>query len=88
MRDGSLGVAIVGGGFAAASHLDALRRVEGVTPLGVLTSSPERSREAAERLGVERAYGALDDLLADADIDVIHNCTPNHLHHAITGAAL
>jgi predicted dehydrogenase len=87
MRDGSLGVAIVGGGFAASSHLDALRRVEGVTPLGVLTSTPERSREAAERLGVERAYGALDDLLGDIEVDVVHNCTPNHLHHGITGAA-
>ena len=88
MRDGSLGVAIVGGGFAASSHLDALRRVEGATPLGVLTSSPQRSREAAERLGVERAYGALDDVLDDAEIDIVHNCTPNHLHHAITSAAL
>jgi predicted dehydrogenase len=83
-----LGVAIVGGGFAAASHLDALRRVEGVTPLGVLTSTPERSGEAADRLGVERAYDALDDLLRDVDVDVVHNCTPNDLHHGVTSAAL
>jgi len=83
-----LGAAIVGAGFAAASHLDALRRVEGATPLGILASSPERSREAAERLGVERAYGALDDVLADDTVDVVHNCTPNHLHHTVTTAAL
>jgi predicted dehydrogenase len=85
---GPLGAAIVGAGFAAASHLDALRRVQGATPRGVLASSPERSREAAERLGVERAYGALDDVLADDTVDVVHNCTPNHLHHAVTTAAL
>ena len=83
-----LGAAIVGAGFAAASHLDALRRVEGATALGVLASSPERGREAAERIGVERSYGTLDDVLADDTIDVVHNCTPNHLHHAITRAAL
>lgn len=83
-----LGVAIVGGGFAAASHLDALRRVGGVTPLGILTSTAERSRGAADRLGVERAYGALEELLGDPEVDVVHNCTPNHLHHAITSAAL
>jgi predicted dehydrogenase len=88
MREGRLGAAIVGGGFAAAAHLDALRRVKGVTPLGVLTSTPERSREAAERLGVERAYGAVDDLLTDDDVAVVHNCTPNDVHHDVTAAAL
>jgi predicted dehydrogenase len=88
MRGHRLGVAIVGGGFAAASHLDALRRIAGARPLGVLTSTPQRTREAADRLGVERAYGALEDLLGDAEVDVVHTCTPNHLHHAITSAAL
>jgi predicted dehydrogenase len=83
-----LGAAIVGAGFAAASHLDARRRLEGVTPRGILASSPERSREAADRLGVESAYGSLDDVLSDATVDVVHNCTPNHLHRAITSAVL
>jgi predicted dehydrogenase len=83
-----LGAAIVGAGFAAASHLDALRRVEGAKPRGVLASSPERGREAAERLGIGRSYGALDDILADDTVDVVHNCTPNHVHEAITSAAL
>jgi predicted dehydrogenase len=87
-RAKALGAALVGGGFAATSHLDALRRVDEVTPLGVVTSSPERSREAAARLGLERSYGSLDELLADQDIDVVHNCTPNRLHHAVTTAAL
>jgi predicted dehydrogenase len=84
----ALGAAIVGGGFAAASHLDALRRVEGATPLGVLTSSPERSRQAAARLGLERAYGSLEAVLDDDDVAVVHVCTPNDLHHAVTSAAL
>jgi predicted dehydrogenase len=86
--DGRLGAAIVGGGFAAASHVDALRRVEGATPLGVVTSSPERSRVAASRLGLERGYGSLDELLTDEDVDVVHNCTPNRFHQAVTTAAL
>jgi predicted dehydrogenase len=86
--DGRLGAAIVGGGFAAASHVDAVRRLDGVMPLGVVTSSPDRSREAAVRLGLERGYGSLDELLADEGVDVVHNCTPNHLHHAVTTAAL
>lgn len=83
-----LGAAIVGGGFAAASHVDALRRLDTATPLGVVTSSPERSREAAARLGLERSYGSVEELLEDEDVDVVHNCTPNRLHHAVTAAAL
>src|SRR5919108_1135591 len=85
---GGLGAALVGGGFAATSHLDALRRVEGATPLGVLASSPERSPEAATSLGLERGYASIDELLTDADVDVVHNCTPNDVHHAVTVAAL
>jgi predicted dehydrogenase len=85
---GLIGAAIVGGGFAAASHVDALRRVDGATPLGVLTSSPERSREAGERLGLDRAYGSLEQLLADPDVDVVHTCTPNRSHHEVTAAAI
>jgi predicted dehydrogenase len=87
-EDARLGAAIVGGGFAAASHVDALRRLEDAMPLGVVTSSPERSREAAVRLGLERSYGSLNELLTDEGVDVVHNCTPNHLHHAVTTAAL
>ena len=86
--DRPLGVAIVGGGFAAASHRDALRRVPGAIAVGVLASTPERSREAAARLGVEQGYASLDDLLHDGDVDAVHNCTPNVLHHEVTAAAL
>jgi predicted dehydrogenase len=60
-------------------------------PLGaaiVGAGSPERSRAAAARLGVERAYRSLDEVLADDTVDIVHNCTPNHAHHAITSAAI
>jgi predicted dehydrogenase len=87
-EDAPLTAAIVGGGFAAGSHVDALRRVAGARPLGVVTSSPDRSRKAAARLGLDRAYGSLAELLEDEEVDVVHNCTPNRLHHAVTTAAL
>jgi predicted dehydrogenase len=79
-------VAVIGTGFAASAHLDALSRVPGVELTGVLGSSPERTRAAAERLGVERAFGSLDEALAEAE--VVHNCTPNDAHGAVTIAAL
>lgn len=77
-------VGIAGAGFAASSHLDALRRLPNVQLTGVLASSAERSAEAAHRLGVD-PIASLEQLL---EADVVHNCTPNDVHASITGAAL
>lgn len=34
----------------------------------------------AQKLGIKRAYGSYEALLADPDIDAIYNPLPNHLH--------
>ncbi|HET9507466.1 MAG TPA: Gfo/Idh/MocA family oxidoreductase [Gaiellaceae bacterium] len=77
-----LRAAVIGTGFVAALHVDALRRL-GVEVTGVVGSSPERAR--AKALGP--AYESLDAALAD-DVDVVHVTTPNHLHHGQVRAAL
>ncbi len=40
----------------------------------------KRAREAAQRLGIARAYGSYADLLADPEIEAVYNPLPNHLH--------
>jgi predicted dehydrogenase len=39
-----------------------------------------RARTAAHGLGIPKAYGSYDELLADPEIDAIYNPLPNHLH--------
>jgi predicted dehydrogenase len=39
-----------------------------------------RAEEAAESLGIPRAFGSYEELLADPDIDAIYNPLPNQLH--------
>ena len=43
-------------------------------------STPERSKAASESLRLPHAYGSLDELAADASVQVVHLCTPNYLH--------
>jgi len=46
-----------------------------------------KAQAAADKLGIPRAYGSYEDLLADPDIDAIYNPLPNHLHVPMTVAA-
>ena len=40
----------------------------------------DKAQAAAKRLGLPKAYGSYEELLADPDIDAIYNPLPNHLH--------
>jgi predicted dehydrogenase len=39
-----------------------------------------KAREAAGKLGIAKAYGSYEELLADPEIEAIYNPLPNHLH--------
>lgn len=46
-----------------------------------------KAQAAADKLGIPKAYGSYEELLADPDIDAIYNPLPNHLHVPLTVAA-
>ncbi|OXM87136.1 Gfo/Idh/MocA family protein [Paenibacillus rigui] len=81
-------VGVVGTGFSAQAHIEALRRIPLVEVWGILGSSPEKSRAAARKHNIPMAYDSLDELLADSDIRAIHNCTPNALHYEVSRRAI
>ena len=74
-----LNAAIIGLGFVGRAHLEALRRL-GINVRGILGSTPERTESAADSLQLPHAYSSLDELAADPSVQVVHLCTPNHLH--------
>jgi predicted dehydrogenase len=39
-----------------------------------------KAKETAQQLGIDKAYGSYEELLADPRIDAIYNPLPNHLH--------
>ncbi|OLB65006.1 MAG: oxidoreductase [Actinobacteria bacterium 13_2_20CM_2_72_6] len=78
--------AILGTGFIGTVHARAVRAAGG-TVSAVAASTPSRAAEAAERLSAGRAAGAEELVTAD-DVDVVHVCTPNHLHVPLVERAL
>ncbi|MGY8688463.1 MAG: Gfo/Idh/MocA family protein, partial [Verrucomicrobiales bacterium] len=47
---------------------------------GIASRDEVRAKSVAEALGISKAYGSYEALLADPDIDAIYNPLPNHLH--------
>ena len=86
-RRSEIGAAVIGSGFIGTVHVEALRRI-GVHVTGVLGSTAERSADSAAALDVPRGYASLDDLLADATVQVVHVTSPNQLHHGQVKAIL
>jgi predicted dehydrogenase len=83
----SIGAAVIGTGFIGSVHLSTLRRL-GIPIVGVLGSSASRGAERAKALGVAKAYGSLDELLADPDVQVVHVTSPNVAHYPQVKAIL
>lgn len=58
----------------------AMQRCEFASIDAICSRDLAKSKEAAFSLGIPKAYGSYEDLLADPDIDAIYNPLPNHLH--------
>ncbi|HEY4224788.1 MAG TPA: Gfo/Idh/MocA family oxidoreductase [Pseudolysinimonas sp.] len=85
--DGRIRAGFVGGGFMAEVHSRAAVAARAQLA-GVVSSTTETSATTARRLGFERAYGSVEELLADASIDVVHIVAPNATHFPVADAAI
>src|SRR3954449_1898814 len=50
----------------------------------IASRSEVAARKAADQLGIPKAFGSYDALLADPDIEAVYNPLPNHLHVPLT----
>ncbi len=75
---------IIGTGFIGPVHVESLRRVGFVDVVAVAERGQKLADAKADAMSIPKAYGDYHDLLADPEIQVVHNCTPNHLHFEIT----
>lgn len=73
-----IGIRKVIPGIMASTHSEVL---------AIASRDLSRARAAADSLGIPKAYGTYEELLADPQIDAIYNPLPNHLHIPLTLAA-
>ena len=72
-------VGIVGCGSISKMHAEALSNMENVTISGAADILPQRAQALCEKYG-GNPYSSLEELLAAEKLDVLHICTPHHLH--------
>ena len=81
---GVLGVARIG----VEKVIPAMQRGEASEIAAIASRDLGKARTAADKLGIARAFGAYEDLLADPDIEAVYNPLPNELHVSWTLRAL
>jgi predicted dehydrogenase len=80
VRWGVLGVADI----AVRKVIPAMQRGAWSEVTAIASRDVAKARGAAAELGIAKAYGSYEELLADPDVEAIYNPLPNHLHVAWT----
>jgi predicted dehydrogenase len=76
VRWGALSTAKIG----TQKVLPAMQRGKFCEVTAIASRTLATAQAAAQSLGIPKAYGAYEELLADPDVDAIYNPMPNHLH--------
>jgi predicted dehydrogenase len=84
IRWGVISTALIG----TKKVIPGMQRSKRGTVDAIASRDLSRARAAARQLGIKKAYGSYEELLADPDIDAVYNPLPNNLHVDWTIAAL
>lgn len=87
MSSNSVRVGVVGCGRISGKHFEAIQEIDGFDLAGACDILLDRAEAAAEKYGTQ-AFQRVEDMLAEADVDVVAIATPSGLHpeHGILAA--
>jgi predicted dehydrogenase len=84
-----IGIGVIGaGGFGQGVLLPALKAAGGVEPIAVASAGGTTARRTAEQYGFRVATSKADEVIADADVDVVLVLTRHDLHAPFVVQAL
>ena len=84
----TINVALAGAGAFGIKHLDACRLIPGVKVISLISRELEKTREVADKYGIEHVSTDLNDSLAIKAVDAVILCTPTQMHAAQSVACL
>lgn len=79
---------LIGTGYIGMVHLEMLRRLDGVEVVAVADTNEGLARRAADKFRIPKVYVEAGKLVADAEVEVVHNCAPNHVHFEINAESV
>ncbi len=82
MTEKPIRIGLVGAGYIATWHADAIRASKGVELAAICDTSPATAEGFAAAYGVP-AYASVADMLAESVVDAAHILTQPDLHHAL-----
>ena len=83
-----IATAILGTGFMGRVHLEAVRRVENVTPMAIFGRNPDAAHRLGTGFSVPKITTDYHEIMQDRAVDAVHICTPNAQHFSMAKEAL
>ena len=84
----TIGVGIVGAGFARTTQIPGFRNCPGARIVAITSRHRERAQAVADEFGIEHVANDWKELVARDDVDLVSVVTPPSTHMEITLAAL
>ena len=81
-------VALAGAGAFGIKHLDAIRNIDGVEVVSLVSRDLDKTRAVADSYGIAHATTELEDALELPEVDAVILCTPTQMHAAQAIACL
>jgi len=78
----TINVALAGAGAFGIKHLDAIRLIDGVKVVSLMSRDLEKTREVAKKYDIPHATNRLEESVALKEVDAVILCTPTQLHAA------
>jgi len=88
MNNKKVNVGIIGTGFIADLHIDALNRVANTNVVGCCDVNIGRAKSFAKRWNIKSYYNDLDQMSVSEKIDVAHVLVPPNFHYPVSVALM
>jgi 2-hydroxy-4-carboxymuconate semialdehyde hemiacetal dehydrogenase len=76
----TINVALAGAGAFGIKHLDAMKAIDGVNVVSLMSRDLQKTREVAAKYGIPHATADLAESLRMKEVDAVILCTPTQLH--------